>query len=221
MEKAIVVSSYKNLLEEMDGYDIIYLGDEFCPNFITLDDLLKLKNIRKKKVFLTPMVTDREIQKIISILDFNKKNILFDEITINDIGLLKYIYDNKIDIKINIGRILLLSLSSSITSNYFINMFKKLNISSFEIDSADHLKYINNLKNKISLHTPYRYITMTRFCPSAKNRWIKDCRNRCSKRYMLLQSKLFGNIFINGNAYFYRDEPLLTDTRITRIIESK
>jgi len=223
MEKARYITN----LEENDfNDDIFYIGSEFClykmPDIKEIYEFKK-KNINKKIILTTPILTDIKLEKIASLSCKLIKEKLINEITVNDIGLLNFLIKKIGSEKINIGRILVHTFGLELNDGWVRDFFIKNKLKHIEIDSLVQLSYIKSLDSiSIYIHKPYQYLTYTRDCQFKKI--INDkCYVKCI--YTKVKSKLLDDMFMMGNSYFKSNSTelarLQNDPRIRRVIFSK
>ncbi|MBM3245540.1 MAG: hypothetical protein FJZ15_07110, partial [Candidatus Omnitrophica bacterium] len=193
MEKAIFISSDRDLKFIREGFSRIYYGNEFCQNRIpSLDSLAGACDIavekRMKFTFVTPFVTDKGISQLRALFSFLTKNMEGLEIVANDWGVIEVLKGEFSFNNIALGRLLVKQRRCP----RIISLKKKMpggSCSIFKCAQADSLifsKYlleekisrieIDNLLQGIvrqapvipaSLYTPFAYISTTRFCPSS------------------------------------------------------
>lgn len=205
IEKAIAVSENDFNKVNYKKYDFLYIGSEFCQFKIPKLEYIK-KITHKNIVLLTPIITDNCFKNIIKILETTS----IKEITVNDIGLFYFLTKNKIETKINIGRVLISNLSKSIGWGKLKKIFE--NIEAYEIDNMTEIGTIKHL-SKINFHTPFSYLTHTRNC-------LFKIKHKCAciDRYIKLKSAISKNIFLNSNAYFLYDPQIKNKRKIKRIV---
>ena len=184
--------------KNIDGYDYIYYGNEFCINkILTLSRLESVINYCRKygKVFcfLTPPIPESSFEEFISILDYICLENIKTEIIINDYGLINKInqtYSGKFEL--TFGRLLNRIKKSPSISNYFnkMNNDSKIALQTSAINNQysygildefgfKNLQYenvvqMNNipLDNKYKKHLLYPYVQV-----STSRKCIGTCIN--------------------------------------------
>ena len=170
----------------------VYIGDEFCfnrlPNTHYIDNILNF--IHKENIglsFLTPILSDLNLNTLSSNLDYLYKYNPDTEIVINDWGLLFFLKENYPSFNLALGRLLdkgfkdprLKSLdydlpdeiynllnSSTFDDPSFQYFVSSLGVNRLESDIfpyKDHL-ISSNLNLNISIYFPFTYITSGRNC---------------------------------------------------------
>ncbi|MGE4385393.1 MAG: hypothetical protein AB7E39_05985 [Endomicrobiaceae bacterium] len=109
IEKVKIINDTADL-NECEGYERIYFGDEFCqmkmPGIKDLKILISKSSIRKISVVL-PYLTDKYFEQATRLAAFISKNpFVFDEIIFNDWGFFYFIRKNYPEIKLALGRLL-------------------------------------------------------------------------------------------------------------------
>ncbi|MEO2154491.1 MAG: hypothetical protein ABGW69_01665 [Nanoarchaeota archaeon] len=213
---------------EDNNFKGFYLGNEACPEFFkkNLDNFLKkaqeLKEINKKIVLVIPPLFENYFY-LLNEIDFS----LFDEITVNDFGTLNFLLGNKeknkLEIKINIGRLLVKLKTGFITEEELkeLNNFVREEIKEILVNK----KIMNFLKDKInlmelnpavqglnlkrgfeySIYWPYVLNATTLMCWSnIDNRVIRvnNCNTLCKK----FEGDFLGkNYFLIGNQTLFKN----------------
>lgn len=193
----------------------IYFGSSFCGQYFL--------NIGKKEVeALMTTCKKREIKLTLVLPLFTEKNLekakqkiksyeqylgeLIDEVTVNDFGMLVYMYEEYViggkDIKLNIGRLLMkdyrdprykeyfnLPLKPRSFTNNLQEMVQKYQINSLEFDPTHATIDVSEKPQGvvIGLHMPYCYETVGQICQMAgihqpidkKFRPNEVCRQEC------------------------------------------
>jgi len=210
IEKSVFFNKDVNI----SRYRFFYVGSEFCERKIpNVNELKKFKG--KYVVLMTPILTNKSIDKIINLVE-NCKDII-KEVVINDIGIFDYL---KNKIKINIGRVLLVNMNYSF--NHGIVKRKITNwVNAFEIDPLIIKKgYMFGISNKkFHLHLPFSYLGHSKNCSFEKMYSCKLCSDGCVK----IKSKIADYVYMCFNAYFLKD--ISFDSRkifinkVTRIVK--
>jgi len=206
MEKAIILDDILNKEINIEKYDFVYSGSEFCFKKIPSPDTIK-KIKHKNIVLMTPLLSDNSLKKIKKILDLIK----ISEIVINDLGLLEYLIKKHSEIKINIGRVLATSLSYSLGFGKVKETITK-HINAIEIDNLIE-KDINLKNKKLHFHYPFSYLTHSLIC-----HFKIDNKCNCFTSYTKLDSAEFSNIYAKQNAYFLYEKNISSNTLIKRMV---
>ena len=206
MEKAIILDDSLNKEINIEKYDFIYIGSEFCFKKIPSPDTIKKIN-HKNIVLMTPLLSDNSLKKIKKILDLIK----ISEIVINDLGLLEYLIEKHPEIKINIGRVLATSLSYSLGFGKVKETITK-HINAIEIDNLIE-KNIDLKNKKLHFHYPFSYLTHSLIC-----HFKIDNKCNCFTSYTKLASAEFSNIYAKQNAYFLCEKDISSNTLIKRMV---
>lgn len=206
------------------GFDIIYIGDEFCglclPEKKDIDELIRHDGIDKKKiVIVTPVLTSRDPESILKILDFVCEKVDSPAVVINDWIMLDILKRFRGMIEPIAGRILVSRyLNKFHTHGYdrfsnnenekefyclfpdkFIEFIKSNGIYRLEFNDFDHLRLTSGqLKgNNIASHIyyPFAYINTSRYCTAAggygsyKEDPAEDCKKECINSFSTMNNK--------------------------------
>jgi hypothetical protein len=186
------------------GYDIIFIGDDYCDRLIienkTLEKIYLLT--QKNGVSLgikTPVISESIISRFCLMIDYiieRKMNVF---ITVNDWGLLSYILSKSYDgIEIITGRFLVrqktdrftISLRNAIPENVyqhfctptllnqaFFKFAKEHGLKIFEIENVPNEILLPEINDSylIMLTYPYVCTALTRYCP------YYEYKNNCLK----------------------------------------
>lgn len=232
--------------EKKNQYKRIYIGSYFCAEYflklsaVKLDGILFQLNNGEEVNYLITLVIPIATQKNVNNVKENIEKLLgkytevIDEITVNDYGMLEFVYskfikENKRIIKINIGRLLSkdyrdprypdyfkIEWFPKIFNSYADHIFENYNVSGIEIDATHE---IINLKNEkigyeIAIHTPYSYMTTGKICEYAsvyneiekKFRPNKSCYEECNSCIIQYDINNDRNWFRLGRTLFYENE---------------
>ncbi|MDO5520448.1 MAG: hypothetical protein Q4G58_08150 [bacterium] len=176
----------------------IYIGSYFCSQYFMhlteadCKDVLEYVNQHNGKVTLViPIVTEKNLKKVKLRIDsfINYFGAVMDEITVNDYGMLEYIY-NKYKLKLNLGRLFMKDYRDPRYPEYFKGPFRprvftsyirsiveKYEIHAMEFDPTHkELDFAEKPEGVlIGLHTPYCYMTTGQICEySSVDKDIKD-----------------------------------------------
>lgn len=99
---------------------------------------------------------------------------------------------------------------SCINSALLGDFLAKLGIQRVELNNLIQGLNFKDCRFKLSLYTPYVYISTSRFCPMGSKRQkvyrINVCHRECQKYYDILRNKAIGKlIYKRGNTTFYKN----------------
>ncbi|MGP0579225.1 hypothetical protein ACTP13_19770 [Paenibacillus peoriae] len=125
MEKAMMVDDLRKLTNVDNQYQRLYYGQEFCPRtFLTARELRSVISFCEqhdmKLTLITPYMTDESMNTIVNILKEVSEPSIFDELVVNDFGMLYFIenhYPGRF--KLILGRLLNKAKKSPSIANYF------------------------------------------------------------------------------------------------------
>lgn len=171
VQKAIILDELSLSTISLDGYDVVYYGDEFCQNLIpAFDELVQVKEAIGKRtlVLLTPYITDVGLERIRLLLRQNEVTRVFSEIVVNDFGVLQVVKDEGSRITVNLGRNLIKFIfrekrNMSINHPFVKGLLEAYNIAAYEIGALNDQVI---LPEDVPLHiyTAYFPLTTTRRC---------------------------------------------------------
>jgi hypothetical protein len=251
VEQAIFVTKVKDLKYVDSRYSRLYFGNEFCPRLTaSLEDFKVVKDFISKRnmefTFVTPYVTNKEIDELTPILEFVIKDFLGAEIVVNDWGFLRLIRREFNCSNLALGRLLtkqkrgprILNLKNKVPDNMFQH-FRESNVdlpllSDFLVNNGIKRVELDNLLQgvsransslKASLYFPFAYVTTTRFCIISSSekrrkflRSIQPCNKECQKYTFRLKHKNMPvDFFLKGNTQFFRNDKLTDNLAELRI----
>ena len=191
MEKALFINEFSKL-KNLESYDRIYFGSEFCERLIpSREELVKVLNLVEANklsfTLMTPFITDFGMDLLAPLLKELSRRPKNVEIVINDWGVLNYIKKNHNLSNLVLGRLLnkqkrgprimnfLEDLSKADLERFRecavdVQIFKDFLIKNkfkrVELDNL--LQGIKTNLNKSplsgSLYHPYVYVSTTRYC---------------------------------------------------------
>jgi len=193
MEKALFINEVSQL-KNLESYDRIYFGSEFCERLIpSREELVKVLDLvdanKLSFTLMTPFITDYGLDRLISLLDELSKKSKDAEIVINDWGLLNYIKKKHNFSNLVLGRLLNKQKRGPRIMNFIndlsvgdlerfrecavdVQIFKdfliKNKFSRIELDNLLQGIKTNLSKGTLrgSIYYPYAYISTTRYCLS-------------------------------------------------------
>ena len=176
-----------------EGFDRIYIGNEFCKNLFPSKDtletiLIKCSNEGYKVSVVFPCVYQSEISRTQSILEvlcgFSIEHQMDLEIVLNDWGLLKILEKVGGHLSLSLGRLLnkyvkdpristiwescqnsSYLISNNLHCSWMYDFLKEKNISRIEYDLSD--SHIQPPPGLHSLHFPFYFVNLSSFCPMA------------------------------------------------------
>jgi hypothetical protein len=224
MEKGLKINhrdfiNLKNKPDKHKNYEWLYIGTEFCDNLLEfyLKNIDIIKYIPNKVCFLTPPLTDLRIPTIKKLLlKLNKyKNV--EEISINDLSILKM--RNVVEKNINIGRYLSRFFTRSLVFNNSIKIVKNYAIKRIELTyifTKIKTHYIENISEKNFLYTiyfPFLNLTTTMGCitgideiKKSEDISYKKCNFDCIDNTWKINLANKEELIINGNTVFKKYE---------------
>lgn len=174
----------------------VYFGNEFCERLIPpvhhVEEVLQACTARKLKFSLvTPYLTDLGMEAVAKILQALSNHAAFDEVIVNDWGLLYYIRTNYPALKVVVGRLLdkmkrdprfgrrdyerlfngeglKMLKSPSVSAVCYQDFLKHFGVERAELDNVQqglHLEAPEGIK--ISVYLPFGFVTNGRICQFA------------------------------------------------------
>ena len=242
MERVLFLSPRKLESIEPSGWQRLYVGNEFCERLMPDDDYIK--RVRDEKgadmpvSLVTPYLTDAGLNKVMDIIErFAVSEPLFDEVVINDWGLLRKTRGLKLT-RI-LGRLLIrqlrdpriirwkrttpdrfLRVDDLSVNDEFVSFLLTEGIGRVELDTVPEDISVLAGRLKLSLYRSFTYITTTRLCPvanlAARDRFVlyvpKTCGFECIGRGYALDDEVMGErIYLFGNAMFFRNDATAGD----------
>lgn len=210
MEKALALDSYdieRLSRKRLAGYGALALGSEFCARLLpTPEEAAGVAKVFKGRLILaTPMLTEAGLSCVKDLLELLAREEKRLEVIANDLGLLEVLRARSGKVKVSCGR-LLAHRVKLMPGAYARAFLKRYDISCFEADEPKLLRRLAPYGLPFSWHYPYRYATMTRFCPWEK-RWAESCAHSCRGRLEPLKSvRVHKTLWLRGSAYFTRGQ---------------
>jgi len=233
-EKAIVVRD-SSQCEMLDPSTRVYIGSEFCelqlPSLEEYDQFRKICEEKKiNGTLLTPVCTEKGLQKCSALLQFAKKADFIDEIVVNDWGILHMLDHDTMSYKRILGRLLVSRYLMKEHCMYkqgennigsfpeaFVDFLKKNDLNRLEFNFVGHLRAAHEQlhANEIRAHlyVPYSYISVSRYCTAEfdyvriSNRIKESCSRECftisAKR---IQEKMCSDFVMHGNTLLTQAE---------------
>ena len=224
MEKALALSApefRKIPASGLKGCGLLYLGDEFCQNLMpsTEDFEQALKKFKGCVVLVTPVLTDEvfdEVERIIKKFASPKNKL---EIVANDLGLLHTVRKKYCArVNVTLGRVL--GHRVKVMPEGFAGKFlKEHGVSRVEIDDPSLVRRFAPFGIKLSFHTPFRYISVTRFCPWEKH-WPESCNYACLGKIIKLEHRTLPQpLFLKGSSYSVKTSRAPSHPMIDRLVK--
>lgn len=211
-------------------FSYVYIGNEFCerrlPSKELCEEVYRHCNVNGKKlVLVTSYCSSSGVDAIERLLKMcSQANVHFDEIVINDYGVLELLKQIEYETVRILGRLLTSRYYEDAKNNIssffpdaFLSFLKANTITAVECNAHEHWMHVaRQLETEnmsAHLHYPYQYITTSRYCSTAKaySGYLKDtqemCNYECENIYGVLNNKYFGSrLHIEGNTYFCRQK---------------
>jgi hypothetical protein len=190
----------------------------------------------------TPCLTDEGLSRLSPLLEILRGSRSPADVVINDWGALRLLACRPVDLDVWLGRLITTrhclvpgpaSGTPSPGAGRFLESLRDQRIAGLEMNSvralAAHLPLLSEFGLKAALHTPYIFLTMTRYCPRVgADRWyyrdsISGCGHECDRCAGVVANPVRGSdLHIAGNALFLkRDlEYLRPDLQVDRIIDN-
>jgi len=187
----------------LKGFGLLYLGDEFCQNLLPsrADFFAAAEKFKGRVVLVTPLLTDEvfdEMEQIITSFSSSRNRL---EVVVNDLGLLHAVkrrYAGRVDVAL--GR-LFTHRVKVMPPGFAARFLKEHGVKRAELDDPSLLPRLQGLGLKFSFHSPFRYLSTTRFCPWERH-WPASCALSClGKTQKLEHSRLPRPLLLKGQAY--------------------
>lgn len=208
-EKALLMSAPALRAAEgraFRGAAVLYLGDEFCQNLMpsAADFREALRKFPGRVVLVTPLLTDAAFDSVEEIIREHASPRRRLEVVVNDLGLLHVIRKSYADrVLVSLGRVLGHRVKV-MPRRFMAGFLKKHGVRRFEVDDPALLKRFAAPRPKFSFHYPFRYVSVTRFCPWEYH-WPAPCRFPCEGRERRLEHKRLPTpLILKGSAYGVR-----------------
>jgi hypothetical protein len=204
MEKALAleVCSPEALRKIPAGCRTVVIGSEFCSGLLPAPAQARaLRRAFKGRIVLaTTLLTQAALEKVKSLVKIISTGGPA-EVIANDLGLLEALRARRKAPPVSCGRILAHRVKI-MPEAYAGKFLARYRIAGFEVDDAAILKRLEPYGLPFSWHYPFRYATVTRFCPW-ENRWAEGCGHSCLGRARKFTSpRLPGPLWLRGCAYF-------------------
>ena len=221
LDEIVIKNGFINQIMSSE-YERIYIGSYFCSNYFTnifyLNELAKCIGDRIPITLVIPVLNESRLfvgKKVIERYLDNKK-LLFDEITVNDIGMYQYIKEKYPSMKCNLGRLFLKHPrdprvseydSMTISIPFFDSMqevFGSYNI--VEIDATNESLLIKD-DVRFGIHLPYFYITTGNICKFAsinKDIKYKYRPNTLCNRECIMIYESYKSVYNGSNIEMFR-----------------
>lgn len=228
--------------------DRIYIGDAYCEHnlfyFLDSKDFLDtVFSFGKPVTLTTPIISDKNLTKLIPYIEKFAAMQGF-ELVINDHGVFHYAKKNFPDITMIWGNFLawqgkdpFLKIFKdkdthkrvSIDNDYYAKFFSANSVSLVELYNAFQWLELDREYN-LALYYPYVVYSVNRYCPTKLVNdgkgyltVVEDCDGCAGKRSPDLRMDLkmkteYSENHFAGNKQFYRNDELMEDSRIKRIV---
>lgn len=188
------------------GVKTLYLGDEFCQNLVPSpeDFSAALGKFSGKVVLVTPLLTDAALDSVEEIIKEHASPRRRLEVVVNDLGLLHTVRKRYADrVAVSLGRVF--GHRVKVMPRAFMAKFlKDHGVRRVDLDDPALLPRFSGLGLKFSFHHPFRYLSVTRFCPWERH-WPAACGLACENRVRKLEHpRLPSALLLKGQAYGVR-----------------
>lgn len=184
----------------------VYLGDEFCQNLLPSgEDLgLALDRCKGRAALVTPLLTDEVFDRVEALVRAFSSARRPLELVANDLGLLHALRGQLARrVRISLGRVLghRIKVTPAAWAAAFLRRHRVVRA---ELDDPALLPRLAAYGVKLSFHSPFRYISVTRFCPWELH-WPAPCGFAClGKVRRLDHPRLPQPLLLKGQAYGVR-----------------
>lgn len=211
MEKALALDFYGPealRLAARPGYDALVLGSEFCERLLPSPrEFAALRDLFPGRLALaTPLLTDDGLDRVRELLRLGTAGGRRLEVVANDLGLLEVLRARlRGKVEVSCGRVLA-NRVRIMPREYARGFLARYGVARIEADDAGALARLKGLGPRISWHHPFRYATLTRFCPWEK-RWALSCAHSCRGKTTPLSSpRVPETLWLRGPAYFVKGQ---------------
>ncbi len=190
------------------GWDGLVVGSEFCARMLPSPGELAsaLGPYSGPLVLATPVLPQKDLEAVAALLRAFAGRPGGLEVVANDLGLLEVLrsrYAGKV--AVSCGR-LLAHRVKIMPRAYAAGFLARYGISSFELDDEALLGRLKPYGLPFSWHYPYRYATVTRFCPWERH-WAAGCSHSCRGRAEPLKSvRVSRTLWLKEAAYFVKGQ---------------
>ncbi|MBI4350192.1 MAG: hypothetical protein HY550_02030 [Elusimicrobia bacterium] len=203
----------------LKGGGLLYLGDEFCQNLLPdRDDFGAAAEKFGRVVLVTPLLADAAFDEAERIIDRFSSAPEKLEVVVNDLGLLHTVkrrYAKRVDVAL--GRVFAHRVKV-MPAGFARRFLKEHGVKRVEIDDPALLPRFEAFGVKFSFHTPFRYLSATRFCPWERH-WPGPCSLSClGKTRKLEHPRLPRPLILKGQAYGLRTAGLPAHPALDRVV---
>lgn len=206
MEKALHLTPPQlgpRALKAAKGFDVLYLGDEFCLNLLPEpEEFSRARRAFAGRVVLTtPLLTDAALDSVLRIVDANASAREPLEVVVNDLGLLCELRRRRAGrVRASLGRVF--GHRVKVMPRAFAEGFlAEQGLARIELDDPALLGRFAPFGLPLSFHAGFRYVSVTRFCPWELH-WPGPCAHACVGRARTLEhAKLPQPLVLRGASY--------------------
>ncbi len=224
-EKAVAISApeFRGVrAAALKGFDLLYLGDEFCQNLLPArtDFGAAAEKFKGRVILVTPLLTDAvfdEMERVITSFSSAKNRL---EVVVNDLGLLHTVKRRyALRVNVTLGR-LFAHRVKVMPPGFAARFLKEHGVKRVELDDASLLSRFEGIKGlKFSFHSPFRYLSATRFCPWERH-WPASCALSClGKTQKLEHPRLPRPLLLKGQAYGLRTSGVPAHPALDRLVK--
>ncbi|MBI5745014.1 MAG: hypothetical protein HY952_10760 [Elusimicrobia bacterium] len=207
MEKALALEACRpeDVRAIPRGCETVVIGSEFCAGLLpAAAEAAALRRAFKGKIVLaTGLLTQAALEKALALVKAVSPGGRA-EVVANDLGLLEALRARRGAPPVRCGRILAHRVKI-MPEEYAKKFLARYRVTGFELDDAGAMKRLAPYGLPFSWHYPFRYATVTRFCPWEK-RWAESCSRACLGRARRYASpRVPAPLWLRGCAYFVKD----------------
>jgi hypothetical protein len=184
----------------------VVIGSEFCSGLLpSASEAAALRRAFKGKILLaTTLLTQAALEKVLALVKIIAACGPAGVIA-NDLGLLEALRARRSGLEVSCGR-LLVHRVKIMPEAYAKAFLARYRVACFEVDDAAVLKRLEPYGLPVSWHYPFRYATVTRFCPW-EERWAEACGRSCLGRARrLVSARVPKPLWLRGCAYFIKGQ---------------
>ncbi|HAT72653.1 MAG TPA: hypothetical protein DCS63_07540 [Elusimicrobia bacterium] len=209
---------------DINKYDMVYLGSEFCQNLLPAKDDFRLlaEAGAKKIVLLTAPMSGEGLRRAFALITWLSRRGVAFEVVVGDLGLLRLIGKMK-NVKpfVSISRVLCREFTSMPAVD--MELFsKKYGISRVETDSGAAVLKLLGRSLLINFHYPFRYAVLSRYCPFLRKIGVCSGRPCAGKSVKLIHPGFSAHsLFLRNNTYFFKNRTPSDRTGIKRLVYAR
>ncbi len=212
IQRAVIYPNFKyQSIEKINGYNIIYLGSEFCANMMpSLSDIqTAIDKGYEKVVLFVPFLTQRRFKDYSRLIDFSvKKFKKFIEISTSDLGIINLLSLKYPDLPKNISRPLSIEFVR-MKEELLKKALLELKIDAIETDEPLFAEKIKKMNVKVYFHSDFAFVAVQRHCPFVGKITYK-CNRLCKGREITLNVPESNyKIYVRNNVYLKKEKKIV------------